>query len=188
MCIGDSVEPEGVGGVDRGRVQVAMLGGPVSDAHGSDHVGYGAVEVRHPQAVGPRRRGVVAAPDGIEFGVLAGEATCRETRIEFANRGHHTPVERLYRRSLAKTGAIDSHRHEISEITAVEGEDYFVPGRRFITFGPGQRSARLLIPLVQDNVTEGDESFVIEINEAATDSNTNSRVAVTIRDDDSDPN
>ncbi len=51
----------------------------------------------------------------------------------------------------------------VSDITATEGEDYFAPGSHSISFGPGQRSARLLIPLVQDFDVEGDEAFVVEL-------------------------
>jgi hypothetical protein len=51
----------------------------------------------------------------------------------------------------------------VRDITATEGEDYFAPGSHSISFGPGQRSARLLIPLVQDFDVEGDEAFVVEL-------------------------
>ncbi len=51
----------------------------------------------------------------------------------------------------------------VSDITATEGEDYFAPGSNSISFGPGQRSARLLIPLVQDFDVEGDEAFIVEL-------------------------
>jgi serine/threonine protein kinase len=74
--------------------------------------------------------------------------------------------------------------YNINDFSATEGEDYFVPGRRVVTFGPGQRSARLLIPLVQDTVAEGEESFVIELDQAASRSTENNRVTVTILDDD----
>ncbi|MEQ8205686.1 MAG: protein kinase [Woeseia sp.] len=78
-----------------------------------------------------------------------------------------------------------SIRYDIRDITATEGEDYFMPGRRFVTFGPGQRSARLLIPLVQDTVTEDNESFAIELGQGGPASSAISRVVVTIQDDDS---
>ena len=78
-----------------------------------------------------------------------------------------------------------SVRYEIRDLTATEGDDYFVPGRRFVTFGPGQRSARLLIPLVQDTVTEDNESFAIELGEGVTAAGAIGRVVVTIQDDDS---
>ena len=51
----------------------------------------------------------------------------------------------------------------VDDITASEGEDYFAPGNYSISFGPGQRSARILIPLVQDSLSEGDEAFVVEL-------------------------
>ncbi len=73
----------------------------------------------------------------------------------------------------------------VSDITATEGEDYFAPGGHSITFGPGQRSARLLVPLVQDGDLEGDEAFVVELTNdtgaAAVD--VYRRIIVMIRDD-----
>ncbi len=75
---------------------------------------------------------------------------------------------------------------EILDITATAGEDFFPPGNGFVVFGPGQRSARILIPLVQDAEAEGDEAFVVQLT---TDNPTeqdgvHNRVAVMIRDDD----
>ncbi|MGB5721339.1 MAG: Calx-beta domain-containing protein, partial [Woeseiaceae bacterium] len=69
--------------------------------------------------------------------------------------------------------------------TATEGEDYFAPGDNSITFGPGQRSARILIPLVQDSLVEGDEAFVLELDTSAQISvdDVYQRIVVLIRDD-----
>lgn len=73
----------------------------------------------------------------------------------------------------------------VHDVTATEGEDYFAPSSYTISFGPGQRSARLLIPLVQDSALEGDEAFVVELavsgDVAAID--VYQRIAVMIRDD-----
>jgi len=73
----------------------------------------------------------------------------------------------------------------VHDITATEGEDYFAPGSNSISFGPGQRSARLLIPLVQDFDVEGDEAFVVElIGVPATSAmDVYRRIVVMIRDD-----
>ncbi|MDH4056925.1 MAG: protein kinase [Gammaproteobacteria bacterium] len=73
----------------------------------------------------------------------------------------------------------------VFDITASEGEDYFAPGQQSISFGPGQRSARLLVPLVQDADFEGDETFVVELDVGANTpaSGTNRQVVVLIRDD-----
>jgi len=75
--------------------------------------------------------------------------------------------------------------YTVSDITATEGEDYFAPGGHSITFGPGQRSARLLVPLVQDAVVEGDETFVVELlsDRFSRATDINRQVIVTIRDD-----
>ncbi len=48
-------------------------------------------------------------------------------------------------------------------ITAVVGEDYFEPNGYSLSFGPGQRVGRLLVPLVQDALVEGQESFTVEL-------------------------
>lgn len=75
--------------------------------------------------------------------------------------------------------------YEVNDITATENEDYFAPGNYSFTFGPGQRSARLLIPLVQDALVEGDEAFVLqlaEVNDLAV-KDVYQRIVVMIRDD-----
>ena len=74
----------------------------------------------------------------------------------------------------------------VHDVTATAGEDYFPPGNYSIHFGPGQRSARLLIPLVQDSAFEGDEAFVVELStgDSLADINVYHRVAIMIRDDD----
>lgn len=77
-------------------------------------------------------------------------------------------------------------RYTVSDVTATEGEDYFAPGSYSALFGPGQRSARLLIPLVQDAEVEGDETFVVELEpqpDAEFTGNVIERVVVVIRDD-----
>lgn len=75
----------------------------------------------------------------------------------------------------------------VQDVTATEGEDYFAPRIKMISFAPGQRTARLLIPLVQDSAHESDEAFFLEIAGASPDAEANifRRIAVMIRDDDS---
>ena len=74
----------------------------------------------------------------------------------------------------------------VEDHTATEGEDYFDPGQYELSFAPGERSARLLIPLVQDSRAEGDEAFVVKLNvDRDTQPNDVSpNLAVMIRDDD----
>jgi len=76
--------------------------------------------------------------------------------------------------------------YKLRDITATQGEDYFAPGGFTIEFGPGQRSTRLLIPLVQDSEYEDNEAFSVELSpeDAAIDVDVYRRVAVMIRDDD----
>ena len=75
----------------------------------------------------------------------------------------------------------------LRDITATQGEDYFAPGGDSIEFGPGQRSARLLIPLVQDFAFEDNEAFSVELSggDSAADIDVYLRTAVIIQDDDS---
>jgi serine/threonine protein kinase len=74
----------------------------------------------------------------------------------------------------------------IGDINATAGEDYFPPGLPIVYFGPGQRTARILIPLVQDADIEGGEVFALELRGAGPqiDPDIYQRIAVMIRDDD----
>ena len=74
----------------------------------------------------------------------------------------------------------------VSDMSATDGEDYFGPGDYTITFGPGQRSARLLIPLVQDADREGDETFSVELlgDGYRRSAGIDQHLIITIRDDD----
>ncbi len=79
-----------------------------------------------------------------------------------------------------------SIRYAVESLSATEGEDYFAPGSLLLSFGPRQRTARLLVPLVQDSVVEGDERFALRlVNTAAAPSVYGyQKILVTIRDDD----
>ena len=76
--------------------------------------------------------------------------------------------------------------YTVRDINATEGDDYFAPGAKTISFASNQRTVRLLIPLVQDSIVEPDESFVLEINSPASsqDVDINRSITVIIRDDD----
>jgi hypothetical protein len=77
--------------------------------------------------------------------------------------------------------------YTVRDVTATEGEDYFTSSTGEVSFGPGQRTARIFIPLVQDAVRESDEAFMLELDrpDQAPDANIFTRIAVMIRDDDS---
>ena len=77
-------------------------------------------------------------------------------------------------------------RYAVRDLTTTAGEDYFPPGLPIIYFSPGQRSARILIPLVQDSDPEGSEVFALEFLTDArhVDPDIYQRIAVMIRDDD----
>ena len=76
--------------------------------------------------------------------------------------------------------------YSVKDITASEGQDYFSPGGNYISFAPGQRTARLLIPLVQDSVAEGDEAFTVELETGNAEivGDIYQRIVIMIRDDD----
>ena len=76
--------------------------------------------------------------------------------------------------------------YTIRDITATLGQDYFAPRGFTIEFGPGQRAARLLIPLVQDSEYEDNEAFSVELSlgDSVAGTEIYRRVAVMIRDDD----
>jgi len=74
----------------------------------------------------------------------------------------------------------------VSDLSAKDGQDYFGADGHTVSFGPGQRSARLLVPLIQDTEAEDDESFVVELvnNADSLNAGTDQHIVVTIRDDD----
>jgi hypothetical protein len=71
-------------------------------------------------------------------------------------------------------------------VSATADEDYFPPGRTVVNFSPGQRSARILIPLVQDNAPESGEVFMLELQTGSsrTTADINRRISILIQDDD----
>jgi hypothetical protein len=77
--------------------------------------------------------------------------------------------------------------YRLRDVTATRDEDYFAPGSNTIEFAPGQRTARLLIPLVQDVAFEDNEAFRVELIRGDPDAGGEvySHTAVIIRDDDS---
>ena len=74
----------------------------------------------------------------------------------------------------------------IRDVSATAGEDYFSPGVRTIHFSPGQRSARILIPLVQDSAPESGEVFLLELlsDTPQIRFDINRRISILIQDDD----
>jgi hypothetical protein len=75
----------------------------------------------------------------------------------------------------------------IRDVSTIEGEDYIASSGGVLTFGPGERSERILIPLIQDSIREPDETFTIELTGDLpfTEGNIYRRITVMIRDDDS---
>ena len=77
--------------------------------------------------------------------------------------------------------------YRLTDVTATEGQDYFAPGLPLIYFAPGQRTARILIPLGQDTRPERDEEFTIRLQnqDIPAGSGIFSELTVVILDDDS---
>jgi hypothetical protein len=76
--------------------------------------------------------------------------------------------------------------YRLVDVSATEGQDYFAPGLSVVYFGPGQRTARVLIPLGQDARPEQDELFTIELDTVPAPANSGiyAQISVTIADDD----
>ena len=76
--------------------------------------------------------------------------------------------------------------YAVRDVTATAGEDYLPPGLPIIYFGPGQRSARILIPLIQDSAPELGEVFMLELlsDASQTDPDVHRRISILIQDDD----
>ena len=74
----------------------------------------------------------------------------------------------------------------VQDGTATEGEDYIAAAGGTVSFGPGERSVRILIPLVQDSAREPNETFTIRLAGDVPESEGDiyRRIAVMIRDDD----
>jgi hypothetical protein len=76
--------------------------------------------------------------------------------------------------------------YDYTDVTASAGQDYFVPDITVVYFAPGQRIARIIIPLGQDAREESDEAFMLELDNSVSAASENlfSQIAVMIRDDD----
>lgn len=76
--------------------------------------------------------------------------------------------------------------YDYTDVTASAGQDYFVPDITVGYFAPGQRIARIIIPLGQDAREESDEAFMLELDNSVSAASENlfSQIAVMIRDDD----
>ncbi len=77
-------------------------------------------------------------------------------------------------------------RFRVNDLTTTAGEDYFPPGDPVIRFSPNQRSARILIPLIQDADPEDSEVFALELANPSlyVDPEIYQSIAIMIRDDD----
>ena len=171
-------------GQDRGRITISMASDPLREADQSSTLRLREVDSADSELAllnisledDDQREFEAQLPvDAVAF--AAGQASIRET----------DPAVQI---DLVRFNPGDSALEvgfSVFDVTATEGEDYFAPGSYTITFGPGQRSARLLIPLVQDSIIEGDEAFIVELEDrgdsAAID--VYQRIAVMIRDDES---
>lgn len=169
-------------GQDRGRVTITMASDPLREADQT-----ATLRLREADTAGSElalltvsledddQRSFEARLPGNTVAFAAGQASIRET----------DPAVQI---DLVRFNPDDTQlevHYSVYDVTATEGDDYFAPGSYSISFGPGQRSARLLIPLVQDSIVEGDEAFVVELDDTgdAAAIDVFQRIAVIIRDD-----
>ncbi len=69
------------------------------------------------------------------------------------------------------------------DISAIGGRDY-VTSRGTVTFAPGQTTAAIRIPLIDDTFAEPDESFLVQLSSPTNAGLSTARVRCTIRDND----
>ncbi len=183
-----SIENEGnlsfAAGQQRGRLTVSMRSNPVRES--DQQIGLRIVAVDNPLIVLAKINLVLEDDDQRAF-----ESRLPPNTVGFA-------VNQISVRESDPAAQIDVIRYkpdntvlevayEITGVTASEGQDYFMTGLPVIYFGPGQRSARILIPLGQDARPEADEAFMLQLPDqhSSADANIFSQIVVMIRDDDS---
>ncbi len=171
-------------GQDRGRITISMASDPLREADQNSTLRLREVDSAATELAllsitleDDDQRAFEAQLPVNTVAFAAGQASIRET----------DPAVQI---DLVRFNPDDSPlevEFSVFDVTATEGEDYFAPGSYTIAFGPGQRSARLLIPLVQDSAIEGDEAFVVQLEETgeSTAIDVYQRIAVMIRDDES---
>lgn len=72
----------------------------------------------------------------------------------------------------------------VSSRGATESEDFFGPASTTLTFAPGENSQTLLLPLVNDGISEADEIFYLDILGDNLAPGLSQTIAITITDDD----
>lgn len=71
----------------------------------------------------------------------------------------------------------------VQSLSASADEDFFAPLATTVTFGPGEAEAKILLPLLNDELAEAAESLMIELN-GVTNGDLMPSVTVVINDDD----
>ena len=169
-------------GQDRGRISITMASDPLREADQQS-----TLRLREADSAGSElalltvsledddQRAFEAGLPVNTVAFAAGQASIRET----------DPAVQIDIVRFNPDDATLEVSYSVFGVTATEGEDYFAPGSNTISFGPGQRAARLLIPLVQDSAVEGDEAFIVELESSGTAEGIDvyQRIAVMIRDD-----
>lgn len=78
---------------------------------------------------------------------------------------------------------------EVADGTASEGEDYTAPGNTSLTFQPGQTTRTFVIPIINDTLSEGDETVELSLGSVSGGAILGNRSIATlsINDDEDDP-
>jgi serine/threonine protein kinase len=170
-------------GQDRARVTLNMASDPLREA---DQQSTLLVREAYSASAELARLEVVLEDDdqrSFEAGLPRNTVAFAVSQIAVAERDPAVQIDILRFNPDSRSVVID---FSVKDITATEGEDYFSPDGHSISFAPGQRTARLLIPLVQDAVAEGDEAFTVELatRGAHAGGDVYHRIVIMIRDDD----
>jgi len=178
-----SLENEGVvkfaAGQDRARIQIAV---PANQTRAPDR--QVTLQIRQAEAVVGVIELTLEDDDQRAFDARVPANTVAFTKTQIFASESDTAVQIDAVRYKPDNTAVEV---AVRDMTATEGADYFAPALTVIFFGPGQGTARVLIPLTQDVERETDEVFMLELltDTPLSDPDIFQRIAVMIRDDDS---
>ncbi len=169
-------------GQDRGRITLSMASDPLREADQQSTLRVRLAEIANSE-LGVME--VVLEDDdqrAFEAELPANTVAFAVSRVAVSERDPAVRIDILRFNPDGQPLVID---YRVQGVTATEGEDYFSAGDRTLRFAAGQRSARVLVPLVQDSKVEGDEAFAIELPGPAgeTADGVYRRLMVIIRDD-----
>lgn len=169
-------------GQDRGRITMAMASDPLREADQQSTLRVRLADIASSE-LGLLE--VVLEDDdqrAFEANLPANTVAFAVSQVAVSERDPAVQIDILRFNPDSQPLTID---YRLQSVTATEGEDYFAAGNRTLRFAAGQRSARVLVPLVQDSSVEGDEAFAVELltPDAEAGQGVYRRLMVIIRDD-----